>query len=180
MMALQGYAVRYDQVIPYCGVNTLVSRGAFDETINSGATVKLTLSHHDGDCVGSTEDNLQLYSDHPIGLAFRFRFPDTALGRQAAAMAKSNEHSEVSVGFRNARKMIRKYGGADVAVIIEARLYEISYLYGLRCAADRNASATYENIDNSSLREDCESGKLLSDFAAIGVRRAIQRVSKGF
>jgi HK97 family phage prohead protease len=107
-MALQGYAVRYDQIIPnHHGENKLILPSAFDWTLNSRATVKLTLSHHGGDCVGSTDDNLELYSDHNNGLAYRFRFPETAVGRQAVAMAKSNEHSEVSIGFdyRNARKL---------------------------------------------------------------------------
>src|ERR1700681_3520237 len=152
-MALQGVATQYNQILhQHHGVTMKVLPGAFDRTLQSGVPVRFLLGHHDGQCIGSTADNLELFSD-ATNLVFRFRFPDTELGRQARAIAQSNEHTAVSIGFdyRGANKEVCRYGGTDVMVIKQAWLFEVTWLHGL-LGAVQQAFASYENVDNSSLR----------------------------
>jgi HK97 family phage prohead protease len=176
-MALQGYATRYNQILPlHHGTHKLVLPGAFDRTLNSDATVEFRLNHHDGECLGSTADNLELFSDVK-GLAFRMRFPDSALGRDSRVTAEARVNTGMSIGFNynGAHKEHRSIDGLDVVVIIEAWLYEITWLH-LVTGAVKDAFASYENIDDSSLREDCRSGKMLGDGAAVGVTRSIRQL----
>jgi hypothetical protein len=79
----------------------------------------------------------------------------------------------IGFNYHGAYKETRKIAGLDVVVIIEAWLYEITWLH-LVTGAVKDAFASYENIDNSGLREDCQSGKLMCDGAAVGMRRAFQ------
>jgi HK97 family phage prohead protease len=172
-MALSGYATRYNQIMPlHRGEYKMVLPGAFDRTLNSRAPVKFLLNHHDGECLGSTADNLELFSD-ARGLAFRMRFPDSARGREARATAESKTNTGMSIGFdyHNARKEDRKIGSLIVVVIIEAWLYEITWLHRVTGAV-KDAFASYEDIGSSSLRDDCRNGKILCDGAAVGMRRA--------
>jgi HK97 family phage prohead protease len=91
-MALCGYATLYNQILPlHHGAYKMVLPGAFDRTLNSNAYVEFHLNHHDGECVGSTADNLELFSDAK-GLAFRMRFPDSALGRECRIVAASKSN----------------------------------------------------------------------------------------
>src|ERR1700685_2552763 len=142
MMALQGRAVNFNSIISHKGENKLILPGAFDPTLDSGATVEFRLNHHDGACIGTTADHLELYSDENA-LNFRMTFPATEIGRQARAMAETGNHTEMSIGFdyHGARKMTQRYNGVDVVAIIEARLFEITYLFGYHCSADKKAFA---------------------------------------
>jgi hypothetical protein len=143
------------------------------------ATVEFRFSDHDGPNLGSVNE---LFSDHD-GLYFRFNnFPDNTLGRECRAITESNEKSSLSIGcnYRYAIKSKRQYGGVNVMAVSQAQLHEITWLVRGRRAADQHAFASYENIDGTSLREDCESGKLACDGAAVGLHRALQKVSRGF
>jgi HK97 family phage prohead protease len=180
MMALQGIALRYNEIIRlHRGENKMVLPGAFDPTLASDSTVKFQFKHHEGECVGSTEDNLELISDDRA-LVFRFRFPDSALGKTARAFAESNEPTEISVGFdyNYALKFKRNIGGLEVIAIQRAWLNEISWLnVGLRGAA-AGTFASYVNVGNRSLRQDYSCGKLAAHGAAIGVSRAFQSLNR--
>jgi HK97 family phage prohead protease len=180
-MALQGYATRYNQLTPvHHGVRKLLLPGAFSPTLNSGMPVKFMLGGHDGQCIGTTADNLWLYSDDK-GLAFRFRFPDTELGKTAREIAATRTETAMSIGFnyQGASKRVCSIGDVDdVVVISRARLFEITWLFNCRGAIN-DAFASYEVVDSSrSLREDCYSGKLLRDGAAVGMSRAISKLMR--
>jgi hypothetical protein len=61
-------------------------------------------------------------------------------------------------------------------VIRQAILLELSWLSaGLR-GADEFAFASFENVAGRTLRQDCESGKLASDFAAVQMRKAFRKL----
>jgi HK97 family phage prohead protease len=179
MMALQGRALKFNEIIPlHRGENKLILSSAFDATLESGHAVKLLFGDHNGPCVGSTDDNLELYRNDDA-LFFRFTFPDTELGRKGRTIAESKKPTTLSVGFEYNRavKSMQKYRGLDVMVVSHAWLYEISWLTTQR-GADEHAFASYENIDGTSLEEDCQSGKLMVDGAAVNMRRALQRLSR--
>jgi HK97 family phage prohead protease len=179
MMALQGRAIKFGEIIyGHHGENKLILPGTFDRTLESGDAVQFRFSDHDGPCIGSVNE---LFSDHD-GLYFRFNnFPDNTLGRECRAIAESNEPSTLSIGFnyRYAKKSKRQYGGVNVMAVSQAWLWEITWLVRGRPGADQHAFASYENVDGSSgLADDVRSGKLKYDFAAVGVRRALQKASQ--
>ena len=85
----------------------------------------------------------------------------------------------MSIGFdwHGARKETRQINGADVVCIVDAHLFEISYLHGFRAGVVKDAFATLQDVDYSkSLREVCGNGKFLYEGAAIGVTRALQDI----
>jgi hypothetical protein len=84
--------------------------------------------------------------------------------------------SDSATGMQIKSKQI--YGGLEVMVVSQAWLYEITWLVRGSTGADQHAFASYENIDNRSLADDCRSGKLMADGAAVGMRRALQKLSK--
>jgi HK97 family phage prohead protease len=174
-MALQGRAITFNEIIPnHHGENKLLLPGTFDWTLESGNTVTMLFGGHDGPSIGSIQE---LHSDHD-GLFFRFVFPDTDLGRKGREIAEANEPSTLSIGFdyRNAIKSKRFYDGSEVMVVRRARLWDITWIVRGR-GADEHAFASYENVGSTSLADDCRSGKLMYDFAAVGVRRALRRLT---
>ena len=178
MKALCGYATLYNRPILHYDVWKMVAPGAFNKSLASGRTIKLLLHHSDSECLGSTRDNLQLYSDGSVGLAFRARLPNTEHGRTALWMAE-NKQDGMSIGFNyhEAKKQTRTINGVDVVCIIEADLYEISFLYGEGLGAVQDAYATLKDTDFSkSLREECTGGQYLYHGAAIGFTRSLQKL----
>jgi phage head maturation protease len=177
-MALQGRATQYNTITPFHhGARKLIMPNAFDESIESGIPIRFMLGQHDGPCVGTTWDALDLFSDLS-GLAFRFRFPDTALGNEARAIAATSQNSEMSIGFDyvGARKESRVIDGLPVKAIIQAWLYEITWLHGFNISTIKSAFASYVNVDNSTLKQDCEGRKMQSDGRAVEVTRAFQKL----
>ena len=154
----------------------MLDHGVFDRSLRSGNTVQLLLNHQSELCVGSTDDILELHSNS-IGLAMRARLPDTEHGRTARWMAE-NGHDDASIGFDdyNARKEIRRIGGLDVTCIVEADLFEGSYLFGRGLGAVKNSYITYADVDFSrSLKDECNSFSYHG--AAVGFKRALQKLS---
>jgi HK97 family phage prohead protease len=178
MMALQGVAVHYNHVIKaHRGEHKMVLPGAFDGTLDLGAPVEFRLTHHDGPSIGKSPDYLELISNN-IGLMFRFRFPDTELGREGLAIAETRVPTTLSVGFgyNNALKYKRVIDGLCVMVIERAWLHEVTWLTSQR-GADERAFASYENIDDRSLRKDIETGKMACDGAAVEMTRALKNLA---
>jgi hypothetical protein len=62
-------------------------------------------------------------------------------------------------------------------VIEHAWLREVTWLNAGLTGADLKAFASYENIDDRRLRDDCKSGKLIADGAAVDVRRAFRALA---
>jgi HK97 family phage prohead protease len=173
-MALCGYATRWNHVVHHHGNTVMALPGAFHRTLRSGTTVKLLLNHFDDQCVGSTDDNLELYSDQ-YGLAFRFRIAETEDGQYVRSMAGSNDC--MSIGYRNAKTIVRKIGGLDVMCIVQTDLYEISFMHGLNAGLVTDAYATLMDTDYSnSLCEECSGGRFLHEGAAVGFKRSLQHL----
>jgi HK97 family phage prohead protease len=155
-MALQGRATRYNTITPYHhGAQKLIMPNAFDESMNSGVPIKFMLGQHDGPSIGTTWDALDLFSDLN-GLAFRFRFPETAIGNEARAIAAANQNSEMSIGFDyvGARKESRVIDGLPVTVICQAWLYEVSRIAKVsRCRAMGRLSKLSVRTSSSGKRK---------------------------
>ena len=174
-LALFGYLTLYRKVIQHHGVRLMLDHGVFDKSLRSGSTVQLLLNHQSELCVGSTNDILELHSDF-IGLAMRARLPDTEHGRTARWMAE-NGHDDASIGFNdyNARTEIRRIDGLDVTCIVEADLFEGSYLFGKGLGAVKESYITFGDVDFSrSLKDECSS--YLYHGAAVGFKRALQKL----
>ena len=175
--ALIGYAARWNQTTEqHWGTYKRLAPGAFDKSLASGSRIEFTINHIDDQCVGSNRDDLQLYSDD-YGLAYRFRIPETPLGRQLRLTAESKKDHGVSVGFywHSAKKETRWIDGREVIYISEAELYEISLVGS---GAIKDAFATYGHVDYSiSLPDECKSGKYRYDAAAVRLRRALCKLS---
>jgi HK97 family phage prohead protease len=181
MMALAGYTTRFNQVLPlHHGAHKMVLPGAFDETLSSTAPVKLLLDHRYDQCVGSTDDILEIHSDQ-WGLAFRAKLPDTTLGQYARQMAQRSNRDAMSIGFNYdfAAKEVRRIDGLDVVVIAKAWLYEISFLCGAdKQPAIKDAFAIYTNVDYSqSLRDESDCCKYLYDGAANAFTRSLRNLN---
>jgi HK97 family phage prohead protease len=178
-MALAGYATLYNKIILHQGKWQMLLPGVFDESLKSGATVKLLLNHDENSCVGSNRDILELYSNK-VGLAFRARLPETS-HRQTALftalwMAK-NHHHDMSIGFQVFNEEIRKIDGKDVTCAIHADLQELSYLYGNNGGAIKETHAIYTDVDyNKSLRAECNSGRYQYDGAALHFIRTLRNL----
>jgi hypothetical protein len=141
------------------------------------------ISDHDGPCIGSTRDNLELYSDDD-GLWFRLNnFPKNELGRECRDCVATNEPMSMSVGcnYRYALRSKRVLDGLTVMVVEQSHLNECTWLVRGRPGADQHAFASYENVDGSrGLADDVRSGKLQYDFAGRGMARALRNLSKRF
>jgi homoserine dehydrogenase len=90
-----------------------------------------------------------------------------------------NKNDCTSIGFdwHGAKKEIRCIDGLDVWCIIEANLYECSFLHGYGAGAMHDACAILKDTDyTKSLRDECSGGRFLYDGAAINVIRALQRL----
>jgi HK97 family phage prohead protease len=155
----------------------MLDRGCFDSILRSRSKVRLLIDHDDTQCVGSTDDGLDLYADQH-GLAFRFRLSDTALGRVVREMAELGNDC-MSIGFdrQNARTEYRSIKGvACTDVILSATLFEVSLMHGKNAGMVRDAFATVKNVDfNESLRDQVNGGKYLYEGAAINVKRALEK-----
>ena len=89
-MALIGRGASWNTIIyDHHGVNKLVLPNAFDRSLRARAKIKLLLNHFDHQCVGSTDDHLQLCRDEQ-GLFFRFRITFRATLKTAAPVRLSS------------------------------------------------------------------------------------------
>jgi HK97 family phage prohead protease len=176
-LALCGYATLWNKMGTNHGVTMTVLPGAFGSTLRTlqWSPVRLLLNHFDEQRMGSTDDNLELYSDEN-GLAFRFRITDTEDGQCVRSMAEDS-HNSMSLWFDypNAQKETRSINGVDTVCIISATLREISFLHGYNAGVVRDAFATLKNADyGKSLKDECSNGRFLYDNAAVNFSRSLQ------
>jgi HK97 family phage prohead protease len=174
---LQGYGCYYNIVVPWHhGENKLIAPGAFDSSLAFGTTIRLLRHHNADECLATTRDNLEVYSDRN-GLAFRCAIDDDYNGKRITELAASDRHTGVSIGFdfHRARKETRIIGGLTVVCILEACLNEISFVHDYRSAM-KEAFAVCQNVGSFSLIDDANSGKILCDGAAIGFTRALRQL----
>jgi len=175
-LALCGYATRWNHIIDHHGNSVMLLPGCFDKTLRSGAVVRLLLNHNDSDCVGATDDKLQLASD-PHGLAFRYRITDTQGGQYVQSMAEFSNCMSIGFDYPNAKTENRCINGVDVICIVSATLWEISFMAGLDAGAVKDAYATLKKTDYSkNLRDECEGGRFLYDSAAVAFTRSLQKL----
>ncbi|MEH2480158.1 HK97 family phage prohead protease [Nitrobacteraceae bacterium AZCC 2146] len=167
---LTGYACLYNKCVMDHGVIKAISSGAFNQWISDRKeAVGFWLDHDSTKQVGSTDNGLELYSD-AVGLAFRFKFPNTGLGREARQLAQTKAYLSMSVGFTYKDINIRTIAGEQVSIVKDARLQEISFVPS---GAIKDAFGILSK-PTRSLREDCETRGMLSDGAFVGMVRALQ------
>jgi HK97 family phage prohead protease len=174
-LALIGYVTYWNKIITHHGNTVMALPGCFDRTLRSGAKVELLLNHQPEFVVCTNRDGLQLHSD-AHGLAMRASLPATEHGKTARWMGE-NGHTDASIGFdwHGAWKQTRCINGVDVICILEADLYEVSYLFGRGLGAVKESYITYKDVDFSrSLRDECR--WFAYEGAAVGVTRALQNL----
>ena len=135
---LQGTAVVYNQPVLENGIIKIITRGAFHGWLNSpDCNVNWCLDHDESKVVGSLRDGLELFdTDH--GLNFRFRFPNTSIGREA----RSRLHGRrccVSINFNSPDDTLKEIDGRKLQIVEDARLNEISQV---RHGAQKEAFGT--------------------------------------
>jgi HK97 family phage prohead protease len=167
---LQGFACFYNKPIFHEGKFQVIAPGAFDAYLaNPIKPVEFWLKHDEQKVVGDTNSGLELYSDQR-GLAFRFRFPNTTLGREARQLARDREYTGVSVGC-TFKSNIEIIDGEPVMIIQNAHLQEISLV---PVGAIGKAFAILGTPDET-LQEYC-STSLASDGAFVGLQRALRKL----
>ncbi|GIQ76207.1 HK97 family phage prohead protease [Bradyrhizobium sp. RD5-C2] len=125
---LQGYACFYNKAaIIADGTVKVIRPGAFDHCLSNRRKVDFWLDHSSLLCVGSTRTGLELHTDNR-GLAFRFKFPDTALGQHARQLADDKEYTAMSVGCSFKDYTVEEMEGLNVTIIRKADLEEISFV----------------------------------------------------
>jgi HK97 family phage prohead protease len=175
-LAAIGYATRYNQVVVKDGTPILLLPGVFSRSLKSKARVRLLLNHFDNQLLGSTSDILSLWDDDTTGLAFGFStIPNNKHGKYLRYMAEDARFDSVSVGFDyvNAYKVIRTIDGTEVNCVASADLLEISIISGWDGGACKKSFVAYGNFD--SLPNECCSGRLFREGAAVEFRRAVRR-----
>jgi HK97 family phage prohead protease len=80
----------------------MILPGAFSDAQKRRA--EFWIAHDPSRVVGSTDNGLELHSDER-GLAFRFRFPNTALGNEAKWLVADKEYMALVVSFSIALKL---------------------------------------------------------------------------
>ncbi|MBB4427098.1 HK97 family phage prohead protease [Bradyrhizobium sp. CIR48] len=170
---LQGYACLYNKPVWNEGAIKSICPGAFDEYLATRPKVGFWLDHDEKKEVGDSTNGLELQSDDR-GLAFRFRFPDTSLGRAARQLALDREYTGMSVGFTFRNDHVVDIEGEKVSLVKNAHLREISFV---RSGAIDAAFGVLVQPSNS-LKDALPS--LPWDGAARDVMRALQKVSDAF
>jgi HK97 family phage prohead protease len=167
---LQGYACLYNKPVVDGGVKSICV-GAFDAWLSDRRNnVGFWLDHDESKCVGDTDNGLELHSDH-VGLAFRFKFPETHLGRFAKQLAIEQEYTGMSVGFSYRNNNVIELEGTKVSLIKDAALQEISFV---KLGAIQTAFGMLVDPDKS-LQDACRTS-LPSDGAYMRLMRALKRL----
>ena len=165
---LAGYAAVYGQdsreIVE--GGRTFTERiapGAFNETLSSGADVKLFYNHDASMPLARTRSGtLQLKSDRN-GLAFTASLPDTTLGNDVRALIERGDLSgEMSVGFfvvedswskDRSQRLVKKAQLVEVSIVQDAAYPQTSsslrsVSVALADAIDARLATFYRRIRN--------------------------------
>jgi HK97 family phage prohead protease len=173
MKALFGMATLYGRATKlHHGSYKAILPGAFSKSLTSGRRIDLLLNHFADQCVCSTFTGLELYDHADVGLAFRAPIPNSKFGRMAIEMAEQGFYA-ASIGFdwHGAKKISRVIDGRMTECVVEATLDEVSFVHS---GAMRDAFVAYGELDFSrSLRDDCMSGRIAAEGAALAFNRRL-------
>lgn len=130
VVALKGIVTVYDKPHIFKGLDGIVrdeifAPKCFAKSLIEGGAPLFFLDHDHAKCVTLTESDLEL-SDTADMLAFRFRVPDSPLGRLAVKSIESGERTEMSPGYTVSRSSLFTVRGMPTRLIYEAQLLEIS------------------------------------------------------
>lgn len=168
---LQGYSTLYEKPLYADGKYQILMPNAFDATWGL-KSVRLLLDHDASQCIGSTDDILELHCDEH-GIAFRAHLPNTDLGRKALRLAEQKDYTGFSIGFAYLRKEVIELAGKSVTLIHEALLHELSFVPQ---GAVADAYGVLVKGQRDTLANECKSGVLFREIPAINFVRALQKL----
>jgi HK97 family phage prohead protease len=173
---VQGYACRYGKPLFHDGKFKVLTAGTFAESIKDKHYVRVLINHDDGRCVGSNhDDELELLTDK-FGIAFRFKLPDSDLGREMRSLIETNAMTGVSVGFNSCRTETKQIDGTPVVFLSDGILYEISLVEKGACASAYAMLVDAESCGR--LADDCLQFplRLLVEGSYVDMMRHLRRL----
>lgn len=126
---LQGYAVLYNtSSVDLGGWRERFAPGAFTDSLRDYPDIFALWQHNTDQVLGRTAAGTLTINEDQNGIAFTIEPPDTQAGRDAVALIKRGDVSQMSFAFsvnENGSKW-EKIDGVWVRTVLSARLYEVS------------------------------------------------------
>jgi len=96
-----GYPIRWGTIShDLGGFRERIARGAFDDTLRSGADVRALFNHDTNMVLGRIANKTLALRDDPSGLKMACLLPDTSVGRDLAALIKRGDIAKMSFAFK--------------------------------------------------------------------------------
>jgi len=106
------------------GFVEIIAPGAFVAAL--GADIRALWNHEDSEVLGRTRSGTLRLGVDATGLSCEIDLPDTATGRDAAALLARGDVDGMSVGFRTIRDSWASVEGKTVRTLLEVDLVEVS------------------------------------------------------
>lgn len=119
---LTGYIATWDREAQIGSFREVVRRGAFRDSLASGADILALLDHSPTAVLGRTKSGTLELSEDDRGLAFRLSVPDTTHGRDLVALAERHDLGGASFGF----EVLDEAWSGDLRELRSVRLHEVS------------------------------------------------------
>jgi HK97 family phage prohead protease len=132
---VEGHAAVFDKPAwigpPKYGFSERFAKGAFKQSINSGADVRYLFNHNPDAVLARTKSGTLKLSEDRAGLAVDAELAPTSVGRDLAILMERGDVNQMSVGFRVVKDEWEEVRGADSNVyerrtILEAELFDVS------------------------------------------------------
>lgn len=186
--ALRGIACHYGEVFERDGKLFAFVRGCFAKALKS-EKISIRVDHVANTDFGSTASGLR-FVDADDFLAFEYELPQSQAGAVAASMVACGGRTDVSVGAREPKLILKNIQGHDVNLVIEAGIEEISicedgavkrshvYVVDLEEAAPLCDEVRNGTLRMTSLTNELVTGskRALRTAEAISAKREPQRV----
>jgi len=127
---LVGYAAVFDSLSgDLGGFRERIERGAFSESIGSGADIRALWNHNDGQVLGRTSAGTLQVSEDERGLRVEIDPPDTQVGRDALISIQRGDVSQMSFAFRvspDGQQFTESKDGSVIRTLRNVELFEVS------------------------------------------------------
>jgi HK97 family phage prohead protease len=166
-LALDGFALLYDQPLIYDGEIWVFEAGCFSDSLKASKEIFFQLDHDNNQRLASTRDALA-FADDETGLAFRLDLESLKQGPELRRMVDTGRRAAVSVGIRNDTTHIKMFGKHPVRIITKAELLAISLCDSGKCP---NAFAGIVNASNEPLERGKKGVMFTINFTAHKLKR---------
>jgi HK97 family phage prohead protease len=166
-LALDGFALLYDQPLIYDNEIWVFEAGCFSDSLRVSKEIFFQIDHDTNRRVASTRNALS-FSDDEIGLAFRLGLDDLKQGAELKRMVDAGRRAAVSVGIKNDESHIKMFGKHPVRIITKAELFEISLVGAGKCP---NAFVGVVNADFEPLERGKKGSMFTINFTAHKLKR---------